>query len=289
MSIYFNNTTPSNIYYNGTEATLYYNGEQIWPENINYNPLNLPDRTFRILLTDNTSPSTDFTVRTRVSTNPNIWDVKVGVNNASFITESGRLLEVIGANASGCHRFNNTFSKCTALSAVSVFDTSNASAIYSMFENCSSLKSVPLFPISTSVSSTQNMFKGCVNLTTVSRLNLSNVATINKMFSGCSSLSAVPEFDLSNVTSTNMAFLKCYNLKTIPNFNFKNVIDFYETFYYCSGLTSIPLFNLPKVTNVGVAFRGCYNVNNGALALYNTLSEIPHSSIQPSRYAVFRP
>ena len=190
MSIYFNNTTPSNIYYNGAEATLYYNGEQIWPESTiePYNPLDLPNNTFRIKLVENTQPAAGvYKSKVQVSVNPNIWDVTVGVR-PDFTSDYTKLLEVIGANASGCTNMSNSFSGCTALTAVSLFDISNASAIYAMFKGCLALTTVPLYPISNTVTSTQNMFSGCTSLSNVPLFNLSHVQDCSRMFYNCYSV-----------------------------------------------------------------------------------------------------
>ena len=62
-----------------------------------------------------------------------------------------------------------------------------------------------------------NMFNNCSSLTTIPLLNISSVTDMNNMFYGCQSLTTIPLLNTSLVTDMSSMFYSCYNLKRIQS------------------------------------------------------------------------
>ena len=103
--------------------------------------------------------------------------------------------------------------------------------LFSMFEGCSSLKSLPdisKFHTNKAVSLT-SMFEGCSSLKTlpdISMWDTSNVSYMKKMFKGCSSLESLPDISKWDIVSlkdkeTFGMFEGCAESLNIPE-KFKN-------------------------------------------------------------------
>ena len=90
---------------------------------------------------------------------------------------------------------NNMFNNCTSLTTVPEFDTSKVTNMYSMFYNCSSLTTVPAFNTGL-VTNMNAMFDNCSSLTTVDMYGMKvsfdlksckklSTEEINKIFNNC--------------------------------------------------------------------------------------------------------
>ena len=90
----------------------------------------------------------------------------------------------------------------------------------SMFQNCYSLGSVPLFDTS-SVISMSYMFQNCYSLVSVPLFDTSSVTSMSYMLRNCYSLVSVPLFDTSSATSMSSMFQSCYSLAYINLNNLK--------------------------------------------------------------------
>jgi len=106
----------------------------------------------------------------------------------------------------------------------SKYDYSHITNMSYMFEDCVSLKSVPLFDTS-NVIDMQCMFINCASLKTVPLFDTSNVTNMYSMFYNCTSLKSVPELDTSRVTDMYCMFKGCASLKDINPYSF-NGFDF---------------------------------------------------------------
>ena len=166
------------------------------------------------------------------------------------------------------------------------FDTSNATTMSSMFENCSGLTSLDVRNFNTSkVTSMNSMFGGCSGLTSldVSSFDTSNVTDMGKMFYGCSGLTSldVSSFDTSNVTDMNHMFYRCRKLTTLDvgNFNTSNVTNMLGMFDGCTGLTSLDLshFNTSNVVEMSEMFYDCEALTSLDLSNFDTsnVTQIP--------------
>ena len=95
-------------------------------------------------------------------------------------------------------------------------------SLYSMFVECSSLTTVPLFDTS-NVTDMNSMFCKCGNLKEIPILNTQNATNMLMMFGNCQSLTTVPLLDTTNVTNMQYMFDKCSNLTELPIFDIRNV------------------------------------------------------------------
>ena len=110
---------------------------------------------------------------------------------------------------------------------ISQWDVSKVENFYSMFANCSDLKSIG--DISSwdlhSATNLHAMFYGCFSLKSIgdiSRWNVSNVTTICTMFCYCGDLKEIGDlssWDVSNVKDMKSMFFSCSSLKDIGDLN----------------------------------------------------------------------
>ena len=180
----------------------------------------LPANTIRLEYTDGVTPTFTYGTATQVSSSPNVWDLTY--NNTlwnNLLAYHSDLLQVIAANTTGVTSMVAMFNNCTSLTSVPLFDTSSVTSMVDMFYKCTNLASVPLF-------------------------DTSSVTTIYRMFWNCTSLTSVPLFDTSNVTNMVEMFINCRyvesgalalyqqaSMQTTPPANHTN------TFYKCGANT----------------------------------------------------
>jgi len=139
-----------------------------------------------------------------------------------------------------------------------------ATTTSSMFQNCSSLESVPLFN-TINVTNMNATFSGCASLKIVPLFNTINVSNMANMFNSCSSLQTVPLFNTTIVTTTSGMFGGCLSLQSVPLFNTANVNNMSVMFSSCLSINSIPNFSTTSITPTsGIDFGG-FNQNNSSL------------------------
>ena len=185
-----------------------------WIDVVDYNPLNLPPYTIRLLYEDNIVPRFSRGTAVQVSQNPNIWDLTYEDSHwGSLLSSEMTLLEVLGANTTGVTNMAVMFNYCGHLRKVALFDTSTVTSTASMFSNCSHLVTIPLF-------------------------KTTNVTCMREMFINCYQLETVPLLDMSNVTESDDMFMHCRALKYIPLFNTSSIYDMHGMFYECTNVKS---------------------------------------------------
>lgn len=124
-----------------------------------YNPLGLPSGVFRIQV--NTDTWQGAQTATLVPGTSDTYDVQDFLSTTNWNKSSA--IKILGANTTGVTSMRFTFSNCTNLTEVSLFDTTACTSIESMFAGCSSLISIPLFNTS-NVTVMVMTFSGCVNV-----------------------------------------------------------------------------------------------------------------------------
>ena len=120
---------------------------------------------------------------------------------------------------------------------VNVLTIGGATSMLSMFQNCFSLQSVPLF-------------------------NTASVISMLSMFFACSFLQSVPLFNTASVTNMGTMFVSCVSLQSVPLFNTAAVTNMGSMFSACSSLQSVPLFNTAAVTTMGNMFQNCFSLQS---------------------------
>ena len=145
------------------------------------------------------------------------------------------ILSMPNASSGQSITFGGTTIRHAYCEKVDIKTIGNAKNIVNMFNNCSSLQSVPLFN-TINVTSMQNMFFNCPSLQSVPLFNTINVTNMGNMFQYCSSLQSVPLFNTQNVTNMQQMFRNCGSLNFIPNFNTALVTNFTDFANGCNSL-----------------------------------------------------
>jgi surface protein len=166
-----------------------------------------------------------------------------------------------------CNSLASMFRECYSLQSVPLFNTAAVTNMSSMFIFCYSLKSVPLFN-TTAVTNMSSMFNGCNSLQSVPLFNTTAVTNMSSMFNGCNSLQSVPLFNTAAVTNMSSMFVQCFSLQSVPLFNTAAVTNMSSMFVQCFSLQSVPLFNTAAVTNMLAMFQSCSSLQS--VPLFNT-------------------
>jgi surface protein len=141
----------------------------------------------------------------------------------------------------------------------------SCNSLVAMFQNCFSLKSIPLFNNS-SVTSMSLMFVNCNSLQIIPLFNTASVTNMSAMFNNCFSLQRVPLFNTASVTNMANMFVNCNSLQIIPLFNTASVTNMSNMFQTCQSLQSIPALSTAAITTTSGTDFGA-NFANGASSL----------------------
>lgn len=128
----------------------------------------IPANTVRVRTSDGNVPFkamyTSYETATLVSGTTDVYDVyKSGTSFKNLLRESFNVVEVLGANTTGITDTSIMFDECTSLTSVPLFDTSSVTTMRTMFYGCTSLTSIPLFDTS-NVDNMDSMFYNCSNV-----------------------------------------------------------------------------------------------------------------------------
>lgn len=163
----------------------------------------------------------------------------------------------VGTDAEGKGSMKYMFSECSSLTNyneagelvfdVSNWDTSNVTAMNSMFSGCKGLK-----------------------ILNVNNWNTSKVKNMAITFERCSGLETldVSNWDTTNVTNMTYMFSSCSGLTELKinghNFNTKNVTNMAYMFYGCSGLTELDVtgFETDSLEMTKHMFENCSNLTS---------------------------
>lgn len=158
------------------------------------------------------------------------------------------------------------FRYATTFTNMDKLDTSQATSMYAMFQNCRAATTLDVSHFNTSnVTNMRSMFYYCSAVTSldVSHFNTSNVTSMYLMFDHCLALTSidVSHFNTASVTDMGSMFRYCTALTSlnVGNFNTTTVTNMTSMFDHCSSLTSLDLsnFNTQRVTNMIDMFNTC--------------------------------
>ena len=158
------------------------------------------------------------------------------------------------------------FQDCSSLTSVPDMDSSNVTDMRYMFRNCSSLTSVSDLDTS-QVTNMDSMFQRCSSLTSVSGMDTSQVTIMYYMFRDCSSLTSVSGLDTSNIMSTYSMFQNCSSLTHAPDLDTSQVISMQHMFQGCSSLVQVPDLDTSQVTLADYMFQDCSLLTDGNVRL----------------------
>jgi hypothetical protein len=213
------------------------------------------------------------------------------INSLVFggITAFHRLLRRFRMNTLAVDSFVNLLSNCLRLVSLSPLASSVLiTNMSNMFNNCSSLQSIPAFPGSVAaVRSMFRMFQGCSSLQSIPAFpgSVAAATDMGVMFANCSSLQSIPAFPGSVAAVTNMSnmFQGCRSLKTIPAFpgSVAAVVNMFDMFQGCSSLQSIPAFpgSVAAVRSMVRMFQDCSSLQSipafpGSVAAVTNMSNM---------------
>lgn len=148
-----------------------------------YNPLNLPPYTMRVKFLPGTAPSAkNGGTFSLVSQEDNIWDYNYK-NDIWWYKFSliDNITDIIGANVKNVKSFMAFFTRCSALSSVSLFDTRNADAINGFMTYCPLISSLPNFSFNKATNASF-CFSNLSNLTAIPKLEFHSITNANNMF-----------------------------------------------------------------------------------------------------------
>jgi surface protein len=159
---------------------------------------------------------------------------------------------------------SGTITRISILERFSIISIGPVTNMTSMFSNCASLQSVPLFDTS-SVTNMSSMFSDCVSLQSVPLFNTGSVTSMTSMFNGCRGMKSVPLFNAGSVTDMSNMLFNCASLQSVPLFNTNSVTNMGGMFIGCSSLQSVPLFNAGSVTNMVNMLNNCTSIGRSRL------------------------
>ena len=169
------------------------------------------------------------------------------------------------------------FQNCSSLQTIPAFPGSVAAVnnMSNMFQNCSSLETIPPFPGSVAtVSSMTSMFQNCSSLQTIPAFpgSVAAVNNMSNMFNGCSSLQAIPAFPGSVAAVNNMSnmFNSCSSLQAIPAMSMSGVAASANA----SGFVASPQLARIPVTGMRFSFSVA-NCKLSAAALNEIFTGLP--------------
>lgn len=175
-------------------------------------------------------------------------------------------------NTSNVNEFNGIFEGCINLNNidVSMFDFSNATSYWRLFQHCNSLTEIIGDIPVTRGDRIEGMFSGCFALQAidVSDWDVSESESLGGVFEECRTLKTldVSNWKVSNVKNFSGLFAGCSSLTTIDvsNWNTSSAESMYRMFAYCSSLGSLDLSNFTtnNVTSFGRMFEYCTGLNN---------------------------
>jgi hypothetical protein len=210
---------------------------------------------------------------------PNLTSVSIG----GTIVLLGLLERATIGQIGAVTDFTSMFQNCFSLQSVPLFNTASGTNFSTMFRACYSLQTVPLFNTA-SGTNFLTMFFDCYSLQTVPLFNTASGTSFQSMFRNCYSLQTVPLFNTASGTSFSNMFYNCYSLQTVPLFNTASGTNFSNMFFYCYSLQSVPLFNTASGTDFTSMFQNCSSLQS--VPLFNTASGTNFSTMFRDCYSL---
>ena len=146
-----------------------------------------------------------------------------------------------------------------------VNDTNASYSLDSMFEACSSLRSIIGLITSSNVESCSSMFKDCISLKRAPRCVFPNTIACSEMYRNCNTLITPPDsIDYPKALGSTYMFSKCALLQSAPKvINLPNTSSVTYMFENCSSMITGPTtINIETSTNNTNMFIGCSSLEN---------------------------
>ncbi len=218
------------------------------------------------------------------------WNIySKNLKNAFYGMSGVQSISFDNLNTSEATSMYYMFRNCSSLTSldVSSFLTSNVKSMGSMFYNLSGLTSLDVSNFDTSkVTNMSSMFTKMSSLTSldVSNFNTSNVTRMDYMFYGITNLTEldVSNFKTSNVTNMRGMFASIKKITNIDvsNFDTSKVTVLAEMFGSMSSLQTLDIsnFNTSKVTDTAYMFNQDYILKTVYVSDFWDLSKVTNST-----------
>lgn len=203
---------------------------------------------------------------------PTICETQNATNMAFMFFLCNRIKKVPGTlNTSKATAITQLFQDCLSLKRVPALDTSKVtgSNMAGLFSACSSLEEIPGFINAQNATSLANLFNTCRNLKNFPKLiNTSNVTSFSGMFQSTACLEIVPYFDTSQGTDFSSMFnssgLKGFDAAWGNTFAMPQATTTANMFRFCRALERVPnVFTTgATLTNCIETFYECYSLTN---------------------------
>ena len=245
------------------QAQIWSTGAIVTFANTFYNCYNLQSVPTLNLPLGNTSLSAMFYSCYNLKIAPTFPATTTAINTSSMFANCYSLETATNAAFANLNSNNvqTMFNNCYSLKIAPLFTISGIS-MTGTFSGCSSLVSLPLYNVS-SIQSFSGTFANCTSLKTIPLFNTQSGQVWNNAFQNCYSLISIPALNFSSATASNTTFQNCYSLKTVPTLNIPLLTQATGMFQNCYSLTSFGGFtngvNLILISNM---FNGCTSLKN---------------------------
>ena len=197
-------------------------------------------------------------------------------NSDYIVSEENKALNgvIVDKTTISNNKGNQNFKYCP------FFDTSNVTNMDSMFNDCSSLISIPKIDTS-KVTRTDYMFSYCRSLTTIPHIDTSKVTNMASMFYWGRSLTTIPALDTRNVTNMDSMFYGCNSLSSIPLIDTSNVTTMFGIVYGCSSLKYLGGFKNLHISVTSNFLDQCPNLTVESLMnVINNLAKVSGKTLK---------
>lgn len=189
---------------------------------------------------------------------PLLTSLTIGGGSNVVLARQLRQFEFVGTHSLPVGGGGSMFSGCQALESVILprSFTTGMTALTSMFQNCASLRSIPMLDTA-ACAGFGTFFNGCAALEDVPALNTSAGTTFTSMFQGCTSLQSIPMLDTAQGTTFASMFQGCASLKRIPLLDTHLGTNFSSFATSCGALTQVPALDTSAGTNFSNMYASC--------------------------------
>ena len=181
-----------------------------------------------------------------------------------------KTLDCTGFNTIGSTNMANMFANMNSVESLNIegFDVSRVTNFNAMFKGDSAIKEI-VFPAKFEVATNgtmASMFEGCSSIKTldIDMFVTTRTTNMNKMFYGCESMDMLrvgEGFTTANVGNMGYMFADCKKLVGIDvsSFDTANVTDMSYMFYNCNAMRELAVqaFDVSKVTTMASMFENC--------------------------------
>jgi len=161
-----------------------------------------------------------------------------------------------GANFTSLTIGGDALALLASLERVNIQTVGTLTSVYSLFRECRSLQSIPLFNTA-SVTNFAVMYFGCSAAQIFPTHNTSSGTNFSFMYSGCTSAQTFPTLNTSLGTNFLSMYQNCTSAQTFPTLNTAAGNDFSAMYANCTGAKTFPPINTASGTSFASMYANC--------------------------------